>query len=181
MKIILFITLSLSLFASNINSKLLNYYKNERYQKACNYGMNHFNKFMHDEAMVSLYAFSCLKADYIDRTTTPIALLKKSEEARKNAAYLATILMQKKLLYHSLIDNYSLKSVQLPSTDYLLSKVFTLYSEGKYTQDKKVFYLKSSKNSKISYKLYLIKKRGINKIVIESYYDKILSEKHIYR
>lgn len=181
MKLLLLFLLSTSLFASNTNIKLLNYYNKGEYRKACNYGITTFHKFTDDEAMISLYAFSCLKADYIDRLTTPIALLKRSKESRKNAAYLATILMQKKLLYHALIDNYPLKNVKLPSTDTLLSKVFELYCEGAYTRDGDKYYLKDKDESSKHYRLYLTKRHNVYKIVIESYYDKILSEKHIYR
>lgn len=181
MKIVILILLGISLSASDIGIKLMNYYNKQEYKKACNYGVTTFNKFSNDESMISLYAFSCLKADYIDRLTTPIALLKKSKDSRKNAAYLAIILMQKKLLYYALIDNYPLNKVRLPSTDTLLSKIFELYCEGDYTKDGNKYYFKDKNNRRIHYKLFLTKIHNINKIVIEGYYDKILSEKHIYR
>lgn len=181
MKIVLSLLLCTSLFASNINAKLMNYYNKQEYKKACNYGVTTFHKFSNDESMISLYAFSCLKADYIDRLSTPIALLKKSKDSRKNAAYLSTILMQKKLLYYALIDNYPLDKVRLPSTDTLISKIFELYCDGNYSKDYDKYYFKDRDDSHMHYRLYLIKSHKINKIVIESYYDKILSEKHIYR
>ena len=127
MKIIIFILLAFNLHA-NIKRDMLNLYEDKKYKEACILGFNNFKYKEQDEDFVSLYAFSCLHSDYIDRLALPIAMLKLSSEARANSAYLSIILMQKKLLYHALVDNYDLSSLKLPSTDYVLSKVFDFYT-----------------------------------------------------
>jgi len=127
-----------------------------------------------------LYAFSCLKSDYIDRLSIPISLLKFSKEARSNSAYFSVILMQKKLLYHSLVDGYELSVLELPSTDYILSKVFDLYSKLGKHEKRSVYIFENKKNPKISYKLYLEKNGDLQKMVIEEFYDTIAVHRHIY-
>jgi hypothetical protein len=155
-------------------------YQNKQYEQACTMGYDYFKKFKRDEAYASLYGFSCLKSDYIDRLAQPITSLKFSKEARKNAAYFATVLMQKKLLYHALLDGYKLSSFSFPTTDYVLSKVFDLYSQLPANTKKEYYIFKNPTDSKMIYKLYTIKDHNINKMIIEEYYDTIKIQRHIY-
>jgi len=68
----------------------------------------------------------------------------------------------------------------MPSTNYVLSKVFDLYSQlGKHKP--RDFYIFNDKNHKnISYKLYLLHENNVNKMIIEEFYDKISVKRHIY-
>jgi len=174
---LLFLTNS---YASNIKQEMLGLYQNNKFAKVCTMGFDNFAKYKRDEEFVSLYAFACLNSDYIDRLAVPTAVLKFSKEARANSAYFSVILMQKKLLYHSLVDGYELSELKLPTTDYVLSKVFDLYAKlGKH--EKRAFYLfEDPKDKKLSYKLYLTKDYKIAKMVIEEYYDTMLLKRHIY-
>ena len=88
--------------------------------------------------------------------------------------------MQKKLLYYALIDNYELSKFRFPTTDYVLSKVFDLYSRLPLHQRKKFYILKDTQDPKLIYKLYIMKQQNINKMVIEEYYDTIKIKRHIY-
>lgn len=179
MKILLTLLITINLYA-DIKQNMFNLYQNEQYKKVCNIGINNFKQYRQDDEFISLYAFSCLNADYIDRLSIPIAVLKYSEESRANAAYFSIILMQKKLLYHALIDNYDISSLKLPTTDYILSKVFDLYAKlGKH--EPRTFYLfEDEKDSKLTYKLYLIKDGKLSKVVIEEYYNSLTLKRHIY-
>lgn len=179
MKVIIAIFIALSLYA-DVKQDMFNLYQNQKYENVCRIGFNNFNKFKKDEEFVSLYAFSCLNADYIDRLSIPIAILKYTPESRANSAYFSVILMQKKLLYHALVDNYNLSSLELPTTDYILSKVFDLYASlGEH--DSRAFYLFEDKNDKkLTYKLYLTKDDKLSKIVIEEFYDTITIKQHVY-
>lgn len=174
----------LLLFATSvfgdIKEQMLNLYENERYEDVCNIGFNNFGRYTKDEDFLSLYAFSCLKSDFIDRLSLPISLLKYTKDARANSAYFSVILMQKKLLYHALVDGYELSSYKLPTTNYILSKIFDYYvALGKH--ESRNFYLfDDDTNKKITYKLYLIKESVPYKMVIEEYYDNMLVKKHIY-
>lgn len=179
MKIIIALFMTLSLYA-DIKQNMFNLYQNQKYENVCSIGFNNFNQFRKDEEFVSLYAFSCLNSDYIDRLSIPIAILKYTPESRANSAYFSVILMQKKLLYHALIDHYNLSSLELPTTDYVLSKVFDLYANlGEH--DARAFYLFEDKNDKkLTYKLYLTKDETLSKIVIEEFYDTINIKRHVY-
>jgi hypothetical protein len=106
--------------------------------------------------------------------------MKFTPESRANSAYLSVILMQKKLLYHALVDNYDLSSFDLPATNYVLSIVFNLYSKLKNNQKRTFYLFNDPKNSKISYKLYLMQNYKIPKMVIEEYCDNKLVKKHTY-
>jgi len=179
MKIILILLISFSLYA-DIKQNMFNLYQNKKYEKVCSIGFDHFKRYRKDEEFVSLYAFACLNSDYIDRLAIPTAILKFSEEARANSAYFSVILMQKKLLYHALLDDYDLSELDLPTTDYVLSKVFDLYIKlGKHK--KRAFYLFEDENdNKLTYKLYIQKDEKLSKIVIEEFYDTITIKRHVY-
>ena len=179
MKILLILLFSLSLFA-DIKQNMLSLYQNKKYERVCTIGFDNFKRYKKDEEFVSLYAFACLNSDYIDRLAIPVAMLKFSPEARSNSAYFSVILMQKKLLYHALIDNYDLSSLKLPTTDYILSKVFNFYTK-LGVHEPRIFYLfEDEKDKKLTYKLYIDKSKKLKKIVIEEFYDSINLKRHIY-
>lgn len=179
MKIILVLLLTLSLYA-DIKQNMFNLYQNKKYEAVCTLGFDNFSDNKVDEEFVSLYAFACLNSDFIDRLSIPTAVLKFSKESRANSAYFSIILMQKKLLYHALVDNYDLSEFSLPTTDYVLSKVFDLYSKiGKH--EPRVFYLfEDPQDNKLTYKVYLAKDYKLDKIVIEEFYDTINIKRHVY-
>ncbi len=179
MKIILILFLTINLYA-DIQQDMFGLYQNKKYEEVCNMGFVSLSEHKRDEKFISLYAFSCLKSDYIDRLAIPIAILKFSKESRANSAYFSVILMQKKLLFHALNDNYNISSLKLPTTDYILSKVFDLYVKlGKHKP--RTFYLfEDKKNKKLTYKLYLAKDKRINKIIIEEFYDTMIVKRHVY-
>ena len=165
---------------SNIKQNMINMYKNEQYKNVCNTGFDNFARFNNDEEIISLYAFACLKSDYIDRLSIPMTKLKFSKEARANSAYLSVILMQKKLLYHALVDDYDLSALNLPTTKYILSKVFDLYTKLGVHEKKDVYIFKDEKDKHSSYKLFLLKDTKLPKMVIEEIYDTITLKRHIY-
>ena len=179
MKILLTLLLSLNLYAG-LKQDMLNLYQNEKYEKVCTMGFDNFKRYKKDEEFISLYAFSCLNSDYIDRLAIPIALLKFSPEARANSAYFSVILMQKKLLYHALIDQYKLSSLDLPSTDYVLSKVFDMYAKLGVHEPRTFYLFEDENDKKLTYKLYLSNDSRVNKIVIEEFYDTITIKRHVY-
>jgi hypothetical protein len=179
MKIILILLLTLTVYA-NTKQKMFKLYQDQKYTKACNLGFRHFNKNDKDEEYISLYAFSCLKADFIDRLSIPTAMLKFSKEARANSAYFSVIMMQKKLLYHSLIDGYDISNLNMPTTDHVLSKVFDFYTKLGKHKTKDLYIFKDKINKNLSYKLYIIKNERLSKMVIEELSDNKIIKKHLY-
>lgn len=178
--IVLLFALYFSAFA-DVKQEIFSLYQLKEYDKACQLGLLNLNRFKDDENFVSIYAYSCLYSDHIERVAFPIALLKSTTEARANAAYLSTILMQKKLLEYSLHDNFSLKQFKLPTTDNVLSKVFDLYSKLPVFKKIPIYEFVDPNNDKIGYKLYMTGDKGSNNMIIEEYYQSVLVKKHIYR
>lgn len=179
MKIVLFLLLVLNLHA-DIKQEMLGLYQNSKFNKVCKIGFRNFKNHNKDEEFVSLYAFACLKSDYIDRLAVPTAMLKHSKEARSNSAYFSIILMQKKLLYHALVDGYDLAPFTLPSTDYVLSKVFTMYAKIGKHKAREFYLFEDPKNDKVTYKLYLAKGTSLKKIIIEEFYNSKSMQRHVY-
>ncbi|MDF1881890.1 hypothetical protein JHD50_11380 [Sulfurimonas sp. MAG313] len=180
MKYIIFISLFLSILQADIKTSLYHLYQDKQYEDACKQGLKVFQQYRKDEEFVSLYAFSCLNADQIDRLAIPISILKNSEEARSNAAYFSVILMQKKLLFHALLDAYKLTALKLPKTDHVLSTVYELYSKESYARKRSHYSFIDPNNEKISYKLYIKNGNQHKKMVIEEYYDTIMTHRHEY-
>jgi len=172
--VVLLFLLSNFLFA-DLKTQLYDMYKKRDYNQVCELGVNGINQYQNDEDYISVYAFSCLYSDNIDQIAVPITLLYRSKESRNNAAYLSTILMQKKLLLSSLVDKAKLSTYKLPSTDFLLSKVFDLYAESNFSKT-----FNDPINSRISYTLDITKTDTKNIIIIEEYYDRILTNRHLY-
>ena len=179
MKTILLLFLTLSLYA-DVKQNMFNLYQNKKYEDVCRIGFDNFNRNVKDEEYVSLYAFACLHSDNLDRLAVPIALLKFTKEARSNSAYFSVILMQKKLLYHALNDNYDISALELPTTDYVLSRVFDLYSKIDKHESRAFYLFEDPIDPKLTYKLYLVKDEKLSKMVIEEYYDTITIKRHIY-
>ncbi|MDY0117420.1 MAG: hypothetical protein RBR59_07590 [Sulfurimonadaceae bacterium] len=179
MRIILLLFITLGLYAET-KTDMLHLFQNKKYEEVCNLGFENFSAYQKDEEFISLYAFGCLYSDYIDRLAIPVAMLKFTKEARGNSAYFSIILMQKKLLLHAMSDDYDLSSLDLPTTDYVLSKVFDLYAKLGKHPSRALYLFEDLDNPKISYKLYLEKDEKLNKIIIEEFYDTISVKRHIY-
>jgi hypothetical protein len=181
MKLLIILFLSLSLYA-DVKQEMFHLYQNKNFSAACVKGLNAFSANKDDEEFLSMYSFSCLYSDYIDRLAVPITMMKHSKEARANAAYFSVILMQKKLLFHALLDNYNLSSLKLPTTDYILSKIFDLYSKLGQHEPKAYYLFQDKDDKKITYKLYILKSENKNsdKVVLEEFYDTMSVNRHVY-
>lgn len=174
--IINFFTISL---LANAATQMYQLYQKGEYGLSCDLGARLFNQFESNEAQISLFAFSCLKADRLDHLSRPIEQLNKSKEARANASYFSLLVLQKKLLLQALYDNYPIKSIKIPTSSHLLSKLFAFYQHDPQFQNSIKEYIDLN-NPRISYKLYSIESNGRKTIAIDEYYDKILTLHHIY-
>lgn len=181
MKFLLLILLFLTthLYADS-KQRLYDLYQQGNYLQACDLGKQGFQYHLSDEAYISLYAFSCLKADSIDRLAGPIMVLSQTKEARANSAYFSVIVMQKKLLMQSLYDNKPIQNLKFPTSSHLLSKVFDWYLKNPQSNQFIKEYIDPS-NSRSSYKLYTTTEiNGRKSIAIDEFYDKILTFHHVY-
>ena len=155
-------------------------YQDKNYETACHLAQSAFPEYTKDEEFLSIYAFSCLNIDEIDQLSFAITGLKKSKESRANAAYFSVILMQKTLLMHALSDKYDLEPMHFPTSVYVLSTVYDLYAKDTGSKKRRRYNYIDPTDAKKSYRLFITKTGVSPKMVIEEYYDKILSQRHIY-
>ncbi len=168
-----------SLTSADIES-LYKLYQSKKYKQACQLGLRMFKEQKKDSRFLMLYGLSCLNADYIDRLAVPMTALRYSKTERANASYFATILLQKKLLYHSLLDGIDISNLKLPKTDYILSKVFDLYTKKEYKKVDDKYYFIPKKGAGLMYVLYLEGTGRVTKMTIEERLDDHIIKIHRY-
>ncbi len=181
-------TIFLSLFilsslasASNL-SKLYKMYEKQEYDKACNYAMKYFTKNKNSEDYLTLYGLACLETDNIHRIATPMLRLKKTKDARANAAYFSTILLQKELLFQAMVDKISLSNLQLPNTNFILSKIFTLFSKKEYAFKNDIYNFKDKEKKEMAYKLYIEESKKKEKyMILDIYKDDKFTHRYRYQ
>ncbi|CAA6809236.1 MAG: Unknown protein [uncultured Sulfurovum sp.] len=170
------------LFSSNL-STLYKLYEKQAYEKACDYAVKYFYKKRNknSEEYLTLYGLSCLETDKIYRIATPMLRLKKSKDARENSAYFSTILLQKKLLFQALVDKTSLKNLQLPDTNFILSKIFTLFVQEKYVLKENIYTFKDEVKKEMKYQLYIKENKQKEKeMIIDVYKDDKFTHRYRY-
>ncbi len=168
------------LFSSNI-SNLYKLYEKQEYDKACDYAHKYFYKKQNRDSQnyLTLYGLSCLETDNIARVAIPMTRLTKSKDARANASYFGTILLQKQLLYQALMDKKPLVELHLPTTDFIISKIFNLFVKEKYMLEDNIYRFKDG--DKI-YQLYIKRaKRNHQYMVIDIYKDDKFTKRYQYR
>lgn len=176
------ITLSI-LFASlhaDLKMDVYKLYQDKMYDKACQMANSVIQNYSEDESFISLYGFSCLKSDHINELSYAITHLNSTKESRANAAYFSVILMQKTLLMHALSDQYDLNAIKVPTSDYLLSTVFDLYTKDTNSKKRRRYNYKDPINMNRAYRLYIIRGEKAPKIVIEVYENQQMTKRHIY-
>lgn len=176
---LLFITIITLLFASD-KKMLYDAYQSRNFEAACSIGIKNYAANIDDREFIALTAFGCLESDNISAIATLLPYMNRNKEDRANAAYFSVILMQKSLLLHALVDGYSLHALKMPSSDYILSKIFDWFQAGKGDKLGQYFFFKEPSNSKHTYKLYLLKNRSYQ-LVVEEYYDTIMTKRHKFK
>ena len=171
----LFITLLLSsyLFGSHL-STLYKFYEKQKYDEGCDYGKKYLTKNIKNEKYLTLYGLTCLETDNIDRIATPMMKLGKSRESRENASYFTTILLQKQLLKQALLDKRVLGDLNLPKTDFVLSKIFNKFLNREYKLKDKVYKLEDRERE---YQLYIENRH----MIIDVYQNGKFSKRYRYR
>ncbi len=170
----------LFLFSQNITvNSLIKEYKKKNYAFVCKKGYRLFDQLRKDENLVSMYAFSCLNIDYINRLAVPILILGRSPESRNNRAYFSLILAQKNILISSLFDHKSYYNLHVPTTDHLISKVFNLYFQKKYQKADNGYIMKDPTNSEIRYEMFVQENKGAKTLIVKEYnHGKIIVHKY---
>ena len=183
MKFILFIMMTTPfLFSSNLSS-LYKLYEKQAYEKACNYGLKYLykNHNLSNEKYLTLYGLACLETDKIDRIAVPMVHLKSTKDARANASYFGTILLQKQLLLQALVDKKELYDLHLPKTNFVLSKIFYLFMQKKYELKDEVYKFQDAQKENIRYQLYLQKsKKNRKNMIIDVYKEDKFIQRYRY-
>ena len=168
------------LFSSNL-STLYKLYEKQEYNKACDYAHKYYYKKRNrnSENYSTFYGLSCLETNKISRIAIPMTTLTKSEDARANASYFGTILLQKQLLLQALIDKKPLSKLHLPRTNFIISKIFNLFLEKKYILEDNIY---KFTDENLNYKLYIKKsKKSRQYMVIDIYKDNKFTKRYQYR
>jgi hypothetical protein len=158
---------TISAYATSIDT-LIKYYKEKNYYDVCKEGSKIFKKLQKDENLLTMYAFSCLYVDKIDRLYVPAMILGKTKESRHNRSYFSLIIAQKNILVSALVDHEEYEGLSVPNTDYVLSRVFNLYFQKKY---KKIDNSYTMQDDQGKYTLFTKKENGKTWVVIEEERD----------
>lgn len=113
----------------------------------------------------------------IDRLAVPVTGLRKTKEARANASYFSAILLQKKLLYHAVVDGVDISGLKLPTTDFVLSRVFDLYSNKQYLEKEGTYTLNDDETT---YKMFVIDDDKFKKLIIQQLKNGNVVSTHTY-
>ena len=181
--ILLLMILGSSLFSSNL-STLYKFYEKQKYDKACNYAFKYYYKKQNknSEKYLTLYGLSCLETNNLARVAIPMMGLTQSKDARANASYFGTILLQKQLLMQALIDERPLGYLQLPRTPFVLSTIFSLFLKQQYTKEKNIYHFIDEKEKDRTYKLYIKKyKKEKHYMVLDIYKNKKFTKRYQYK
>jgi len=178
-KILLSVFVAITLFGGDIKDILLSY-KNEQYWKTCNKCTLSLNLYGKNSDFLNFCAISCVKADDLDKIYPFVKRLKTSPSDRANMIYFMTILYQKELLFHSIIDKTDISSIKLPKINYILSDIFVKYVNKNYTKKGNVYIFKDDKNPLITYKLSIEEMEGEKKIFLKTFKKKIITKTRIY-
>lgn len=162
--------------------QIWNWFEDKQYDKVCSNSVtsSEYYKYKNDEDFVNAYAFSCLQTDMINRLSMPIIQLRKSKNSRANALYYSTVIYQKKILQYALADGFTNLPKDLPSTEYILSKIYDRFVNHDYEQQDNVYIFKEQ-NSNISYKLFSKKfNDGFTKIVLQTLNNNEIIKTRLY-
>ena len=123
---------------------LIDLFNNHYYSYICNKRWFYINKFINKrEDLLSLVAYSCLKKGNLVPALDIAKVLKNTKEGRKNATYIATLFLMKKLIIQVISDKLDISSIKLPIIkDYTLGQVYSLLQTNKYQVDNKKLILK---------------------------------------
>lgn len=182
MKKILFTLLAINIFAQAASlNDIMRWYKNKQYDKVCSniVTSKYYYRYKSNENFVNMYAHACLETDMINRLSIPIVHLRKTKQSRANALYYTTVLYQKKLLHHAVVDGLESIPKDMPTTNHILSYIYDKYAKKDYKRVDK-FYIFDEGLPKY-YKMYTRKDSdGFTKLVIETYEDGKKIKKRLY-
>jgi len=175
LRVLILVLLFTFVFAGNVSLPVL--FKKGFYTQICNNRWLYINKYVDKrEDLLSIVAYSCLKKGYLVPALDLAKVLKITPMGRKNATYITTLFLMKKLIIEYVFDDFDLRKVKLPKIkDNLLGVVFNYLATNKINKKTKNGIIISENNKKITI--------NINKnynLIIEMYIDNKLIKKVKY-
>jgi len=105
-----------------------------------------------------------------------------TKDARANASYFSTILLQKKLLFQALVDKVSLNDLHLPHTNFIVSKLFSSFVKKEYSLKEGVYTFKDKEKKEMKYQLYIeTDKKNEKFMIIDIYKDDKFTHRYRYQ
>jgi len=175
-KIIIIIFSVCFLFAKDIeNMSLIELYRNYYYSYICNKRWLYINRFINKrEDLLSLVAHSCLKKGNLVPALDVAKVLKNTTKGRKNATYIATLFLMKKLIIQIINDKLDISSIKLPVIkDYTLGKIYSLLQKNRYRINHKKLILK---DKDFIYEISLTQKKNL---LIKTFKNSTLIKKEL--
>jgi len=159
------------LFSEQLSLPVL--FKKGFYTQICNKRWVYINKYVHKrEDLLSIVAYSCLKKGYLTPALDLAKVLNTTSVGRKNATYITTLFLMKKLLLEALFDNNKGKNIKLPEIkDNMLGVVFSYWASGKYRKEDNTIVI-NDKNKK-----FVISVTKYYNLLIKMYLDNNLIKK----
>jgi hypothetical protein len=164
-------------FDNNLENKsLLELFNGHYYSYICSKRWNYINMYNNKrEDMLSLVAYACLKKRFLTPALDLAKVLKVTKEGRKNATYIVTLFLMKKLLIQLINDNIKIDYIKLPQIqDNTLGIVFGLIEKGVYEKHDSEIIIK---NNDTVYKLKVSKN---NNVVIDTLKKSQLLKREYY-
>lgn len=177
--LLVILLLSTYIIANDLND-LKSLFLKKQYAQVCSKSVILYTKYKYDNTFLNIFAVSCLNSDMINRMMVPIIKLYRTKEDRENAAYFATILYEKKLLYHALIDHVDISYVNLPKTNYILSVIFDKYVKGKYSKKGDIYWFLDDHDQTLRYKLSVEESKGVEKLYLRTLKNDKIIKTRIY-
>lgn len=165
-KIFLLFSFMFTLAQADIYQKFATYLHAKDYKHACRTGSKIVYSGEKDEKLLSVIAQTCLKSDSINMVSLIQGKLRQTQKSRTNAVVLASIALQKKLIYQFMYDGVDISTLALPVTEHPLSYAFTAIRDGKFELLSKQPKIIGFKKADLDYKVFIDKKdRG--RVIIE--------------
>lgn len=157
--------------------RILSLYQQGDYRSACLEGAHILRENRTDETLINAFGIACLRSDFIDLSSNAILHLRSTPGSRQNAAYILSVVLQKKLLYHAMADDIDIKGTILPETPHILSKVYRAYVAEEYERVSERLEMQID-GQRVT--LDSIREGGHFKIRIRRYENNRLVDQHLY-
>ena len=131
-----YFSLILVLLFANIYAKtteqFIQDFKQKKYYTVCQEGLNEYRAGRQEERFLAIIGTACANIDNINPLGSLQAKMISTQDSRETSSYFSSLILQKRLIYHFMLDDISLAHLQLPKSAHILSFVFEHLGSGKF-------------------------------------------------